>query len=219
MYVVHICFKYRYVNTTKQVRINGKNQCVITVGHLFPETTRMKRSNPYPWLVSYVQLDVEPIIFIFDKNLMERVGGQTFNNTDKFQYLFVFVGFYFFKCYKYTLRNFGWFRTFIIPRPYHDSSHWNYFRKSPMKEVLKNFTFEYSSNNNIFSFVAMSVDSVPSSKTNIFQSKLIYCRHLRTYSRCAMFDWSDTVFRWRNVTRRRISGLTLVLSFSWSLKM
>jgi hypothetical protein len=39
---------------------------------------------------------------------------------------------------------------------------------------------------------AMSVDSVPSSKTNIFQSKLIYCRHFRTYSRCAMFDWSDT---------------------------
>jgi hypothetical protein len=88
-----------------------------------------------------------------------------------------------------------------------------------MKEVLKNFTFEYSSNNNIFSFVAMSADSVPSSKTNIFQSKFIYCRHLRTYSRCAMFDWSDTVFRWRNVTRRRISGLTQVLSFSWSLKM
>ena len=48
MHVVYICFKYRYVNTTKQVRINGKNQCVITDGHLFPETTRMKRSNPYP---------------------------------------------------------------------------------------------------------------------------------------------------------------------------
>ena len=27
-----------------------------------------------------------------------------------------------------TRRNFGWFRTFIIPRPYYDSSHWNYFR-------------------------------------------------------------------------------------------
>jgi hypothetical protein len=44
----------------------------------------------------------------------------------------------------------------------------------------------------------MSADSVPSSKTNIFQNKLIYCRHFRTYSRCAMFDWSDTVFRRRN---------------------
>jgi hypothetical protein len=50
----------------------------------------------------------------------------------------------------------------------------------------------FLSNNNIFSFVAMSADSVPSSKTNIFQNKLIYCRHFRTYSRCAMFDWSDT---------------------------
>jgi hypothetical protein len=39
-----------------------------------------------------------------------------------------------------------------------------------MKEVLKNFTFEYSSNNYIFSFVAMSADSVPSSKTNIFKT-------------------------------------------------
>ena len=29
-----------------------------------------------------------------------------------------------------------------------------------MKEVLNNFTFEYSFNNNIFSFVAMSADSV-----------------------------------------------------------
>jgi hypothetical protein len=28
-------------------------------------------------------------------------------------------------------------RTFVIPRPYYDSSHWNYFRKSSMKEVLK----------------------------------------------------------------------------------
>ena len=49
----------------------------------------------------------------------------------------------------------------------------------------------------------MSADSVPSSKTNIFQSKLytlVYCRHFKTYSRCAMFDWSDTVFRRRNVT-------------------
>jgi hypothetical protein len=62
---------------------------------------------------------------------------------------------------------------------------------------------------NIFSFVAMSADSVPSSKTNIFQNKLTYCRHIRTYSRCAMFDWSDTVFRWRNVTRRRISNTVL----------
>jgi hypothetical protein len=43
----------------------------------------------------------------------------------------------------------------------------------------------------------MSADSVPSSKTNIFQNKLIYCRHFRTYSRCAMLDWSDTVFRRR----------------------
>jgi hypothetical protein len=55
----------------------------------------------------------------------------------------------------------------------------------------------------------MSADSVPSSKTNIFQNKLIYCRHFRTYSRCAMFDWSDTVFRRRNVTRRCISNTVL----------
>jgi hypothetical protein len=55
----------------------------------------------------------------------------------------------------------------------------------------------------------MSADSVPSSKTNIFQIKLIYCRHFRTYSRCAMFDWNDTVFRRRNVTRRRISNTVL----------
>jgi hypothetical protein len=50
---------------------------------------------------------------------------------------------------------------------------------------------------------------LPSSKTNIFQNKLIYCRHFRTYSRYAMFDWSDTVFRRRNVTRRRISNTVL----------
>ena len=56
------------------------------------------------------------------------------------------------------------------------------------RRYYNNFTFEYSSNNNIFSFVAMLTDSVPSSKTNIFQNKLIYCRHFRTYSRCAMFD-------------------------------
>jgi hypothetical protein len=58
----------------------------------------------------------------------------------------------------------------------------------------------------------MSADSVPSSKTNIFQSKLytlIYCRHFRTYSRCTMFNCSDTVFRRRNVTRRRISNTVL----------
>ena len=55
----------------------------------------------------------------------------------------------------------------------------------------------------------MSADSVPSSKTTIFQSKLIYCRHFRTYSRCAMFDWSDTVFRRRIVMRRRISNTVL----------
>jgi hypothetical protein len=55
----------------------------------------------------------------------------------------------------------------------------------------------------------MSADSVPSSKTNIFQSKFIYCRHFRTYSRCAMFDWSDTVFRRKNLTRRRISNTVL----------
>jgi hypothetical protein len=36
------------------------------------------------------------------------------------------------------------------------------------RRYLNNFTFEYSSDNNIFSFVAMSADSVPSSKTNIF---------------------------------------------------
>jgi hypothetical protein len=33
------------------------------------------------------------------------------------------------------------FRTFIIPRPYYDSSHWNYFRKSSMKEVIKIISF------------------------------------------------------------------------------
>jgi hypothetical protein len=80
------------------------------------------------------------------------------------------------------------------------------------RRYKNNFTFEYSSNNNIFSFVAMSADSVPSSKTNIVQGKLytlIYCRHFRTYSRCAMFDWSDTVFRRGNVTRRRISNTIL----------
>jgi hypothetical protein len=58
----------------------------------------------------------------------------------------------------------------------------------------------------------MSADSVPSSKTNSFQSKLytlIYCHHFRTYLRSAMFDWSDTVFRRRNVTRRRISNTVL----------
>jgi hypothetical protein len=42
-----------------------------------------------------------------------------------------------FAYYNSTRRNFGRFRTFIIPRPYYDSSHWNYFRKSSMKEVLK----------------------------------------------------------------------------------
>jgi hypothetical protein len=44
--------------------------------------------------------------------------------------------------------------------------------------IKNNFTFECSSNNNIFSFVAMSADSIPSSKTNIFQNKLIYCRRI-----------------------------------------
>jgi hypothetical protein len=52
----------------------------------------------------------------------------------------------------------------------------------------------------------MSADSVPSSKTNIFQSKIIYCRHFRTYSRFTMFDWSDTVFRRRNVLKPRYWG-------------
>ena len=61
----------------------------------------------------------------------------------------------------------------------------------------------------LVALVATSADSVPSSKTNIFQSKLIYFRHFRTYSRCAMFDWSDTVFLRRNVTRRRISNTVL----------
>jgi hypothetical protein len=54
-------------------------------------------------------------------------------------------------------------------------------------------------------------------QTNIFQSKLIYCRHFTTYSRCAMFDWSDTVFRWRNVTRRRIPGLARGLPIGYEL--
>ena len=81
------------------------------------------------------------------------------------------------------------------------------------RRYQNNFTFEYSSNNNIFLFVAMSTDSVPSSKINIFQNKLINCRHFRTYSRCTMFDWSDTVFRRRNVTRRRISNTVLRLRY------
>ena len=71
------------------------------------------------------------------------------------------------------------------------------------------FTFECSFNNNIFSFVATSADSLPSSETIIFQSKiytLIECRHFRIYSRCALFDWSDMVFRRRNVTHRCISN-------------
>ena len=51
----------------------------------------------------------------------------------------------------------------------------------------------------------MSADSVPSSKTNIFH----LLSPFRTYSRCAMFDWSDTVFRRRNVTHRRISNTIL----------
>jgi hypothetical protein len=46
-------------------------------------------------------------------------------------------------------------------------------------------------------------------KDQYFSKQLIYCRHFRTYSRCAMFDWSDTVFRRRNVTRRRISNTVL----------
>jgi hypothetical protein len=41
------------------------------------------------------------------------------------------------RAFKPTRCNFGWFRTFIKPRPYYDSSHWNYFRKSSMKEILK----------------------------------------------------------------------------------
>jgi hypothetical protein len=85
------------------------------------------------------------------------------------------------------------------------------FENLQWRRYQNNFTFEYSSNN-IFSFAAMSADSVPSSKTNIFQNKLytlIYCHHFRTYSRCAMFDWSDTVFRRRNVTRRCISNTVL----------
>ena len=49
--------------------------------------------------------------------------------------LFSFVKFL--SCMDITRRNFGWFRTFILPRLHYDSSHWNYFRKSSMKEVLK----------------------------------------------------------------------------------
>ena len=72
------------------------------------------------------------------------------------------------------------------------------------------FKFVHIKINSYFvSKIFLSADSVPSSKTNIFQSKLIYCRHFRTYSRCAMFDWSDTVFRQRNVMRRRISNTVI----------
>jgi hypothetical protein len=55
----------------------------------------------------------------------------------------------------------------------------------------------------------MSADSVPSSKTNIFSKQAHLLSPFRTYSRCAMFDWSDTVFRRRNVTHRRISNTIL----------
>jgi hypothetical protein len=71
--------------------------------------------------------------------------------------------------------------------------------------------FEYSSTNNIFAFVAMSADSVPSSKKNIFRNKLIYCRHFRTYSRWAMFDWSDTVFRFRLKYRCFVYALSMIV--------
>jgi hypothetical protein len=67
----------------------------------------------------------------------------------------------------------------------------------------------------VFSNIWSSVRLVPSSKTNIFQNKLIYCRHFITYSRCAMFDWSDTVFRRRNVTHRRISNTVLQPEVHW----
>jgi hypothetical protein len=71
-------------------------------------------------------------------------------------------------------------------------SQWNNILRVDMS--LHSDTFSWFQSNQSLVFL----------KTNIFQSKLytlIYCRHFRTYSRCAMFDWSDTVFRRRNVTR------------------
>jgi hypothetical protein len=72
-----------------------------------------------------------------------------------------------------------------------------------------NFTFEYSSNNNIFAFVAMSADSVPSSKTNIFQNKLIYCRQFRTYSR-----WAELL---RLIQKRCSFTIICVQVWNWIL--
>jgi hypothetical protein len=38
----------------------------------------------------------------------------------------------------------------------------------------------------------MSADSVPSSKTNIFQSKLIYCRHFEKDGTWSELTWFET---------------------------
>jgi hypothetical protein len=71
--------------------------------------------------------------------------------------------------------------------------HWRFPKVVPMGAIVIRTRYDEGTE---------LADSVPSSKTNIFQNKLIYCCHFRTYSRCAMFDWSDTVFQRRNVTRR-----------------
>jgi hypothetical protein len=46
-----------------------------------------------------------------------------------------------------TRRNFGWFRTFIIPSPYYDSSHWNYLigkpRASPLLSLNTSAVIQY----------------------------------------------------------------------------
>jgi hypothetical protein len=109
--------------------------------------------------------------------------------------------------FKGTRRNFGWFRTFIIPRPYYDSSHWNYFRKSSIIKIISLSNIRPI----IIYFHSSQCRLIPylHQRPIFFQNKLIYCRHFRTYSRCAMFDWSDTVFWRRNVTRRRISNTVL----------
>jgi hypothetical protein len=50
-----------------------------------------------------------------------------------------------------------------------------------------------------------------------FKANSFICRHFRTYSRCAMFDWSDTVFRRRNVTRTESAEVatSAIEAFNW----
>jgi hypothetical protein len=92
------------------------------------------------------------------------------------------------------------------PRPYYDSSHWNYFRKSYLlywifpKVVPRNTDevwWRYG--------ISRSCDEWD----EVWWRYGISRSCDECYSRCAMFDWSDTVFRRRNVTRRRISNTVL----------